>query len=106
MHSIYNLKYSVPKKIPIVFHNESNYGYHFIIKWLAEDFKKQFTCLEKITRISKNREEVTKNISFILQFIDSARFMASSLLNLVDNLSAGIHRIKCKFGGIHRINSV
>ena len=40
MHSISNLKYSVPKKIPIVFHNGSNYDYHFIIKELAEEFKK------------------------------------------------------------------
>ena len=31
-HSKYNLKYSVPKKIPITFHNGSNYDYHFIIK--------------------------------------------------------------------------
>ena len=31
-HSICNLKYSVPKKIPIAFHNGSNYEYHFIIK--------------------------------------------------------------------------
>ena len=36
-HSICNLKYSVPKKIPIVFNNESNYDYHFIIKELAEE---------------------------------------------------------------------
>ena len=43
-HSIYNLKYSVPKKILIVFRNGSNYYYHFIIKELAEEFKKQFTC--------------------------------------------------------------
>ena len=42
-HSICNLKYSVPKKMHIVFHNGSNYDYHFIIKKLAE-FKKQFTC--------------------------------------------------------------
>ena len=46
-HSICNLKYSVPTKIPLVFHNESNYDYHFIIKELAEEFKKQFTCLGK-----------------------------------------------------------
>ena len=39
-HSICNLKYSVPKKIPIVFHKGSNYDYHFIIKDLAEEFKK------------------------------------------------------------------
>ena len=32
--SICNLKYSVPKKVRIVFHNGSNYDYHFIIKEL------------------------------------------------------------------------
>ena len=31
-HSICNLKYSVLKKIPLVFQNWSNYDYHFIIK--------------------------------------------------------------------------
>ena len=35
-HSICNLKYIIPKMIPIVFHNGSNYHYHFIIKELAE----------------------------------------------------------------------
>ena len=39
-HSIYNLIYSVPKKLPIVFHIGSNYDYHFIIIELAEEFKK------------------------------------------------------------------
>ena len=43
-HNIFNLKYSVPKKILIAFHNESNYDYHFIKKELAEEFKKQFIC--------------------------------------------------------------
>ena len=42
--------------------------------------------------------KVTKNISYILQFIDSTRFMTSSLSNLVNYISEGIHRIKCKFG--------
>ena len=41
---------------------------------------------------------MTKNISNILQFIDSARFMASLLSNLVNNLSEGIHKPKCKYG--------
>ena len=31
-HSTRNLKYSASKKISIVFHNGSNYDYHFIIK--------------------------------------------------------------------------
>ena len=34
----------------------------------------------------------------MLQFIDSTRFIASSLSNLVNNLSEGIHNIKCKYG--------
>ena len=63
------------KKIPIVFQNGSNYDYHFIIKELAEEFKKQFTCLAEntekyitftvpiekdIKRIDKNGKEITK----------------------------------------------
>ena len=35
-----NLKYSVPKKVLIAFHNGYNYDYHFIIKELAEEFFK------------------------------------------------------------------
>ena len=31
-----NLKYILPKNIPIDFHNGSNYDYHFIIKGLAD----------------------------------------------------------------------
>ena len=73
--SMSNLKYSVPNKIPIAFHNGSNYDYHFIIKELAEKFVKQFTCLvennekyitftvpieKEVTRIDKNGEKIIK----------------------------------------------
>ena len=44
-HSICDLEYSAPKTIPIFFHNGPNYDYHFIIKELPEEFKKQYTCL-------------------------------------------------------------
>ena len=113
MHSIYNLKYRVPKKIPIAFHNGFNYDYHFIIKEFAEEFEKKITCLgesienyitftvpieKEVTRIDKNGEKIRKIMSDRLQFIDSARFMASSLSILVNNLSEGIHRIKCRYG--------
>ena len=55
--------------------------------------------IEKVvTRIDKNGEEIKKDISYILQFINSAKFMTTSLSNFVNNLSEGIHRIKCKFG--------
>ena len=35
------------KKFLQFFHNRSNCDYHFIINELAEEFKKQFTCLEE-----------------------------------------------------------
>ena len=81
LRSLCNLKCSVPKKISIAFHNGLNYDYHFIIKELAEEFKKPFTCLaentekyitfsipidKKVTRIDKDGEEITKTISHIL----------------------------------------
>ena len=44
-----NLNIVYLKKIPIMFHNGCNYNYHFIIKELAEEFKKQFTCLGENT---------------------------------------------------------
>ena len=37
-------------------------------------------------------------MSYILQFIDNARFMVISSSNLVNNLSEEIHKIKCKCG--------
>ena len=35
---------------------------------------------------------------YVLQLIDSAIFMESSLSNLVNNLSEGLHRVKCTSG--------
>ena len=39
-----------------------------------------------------------RNVSYILQVIDSPRFKADSLSKLVNNLSEENYRIKCKFG--------
>ena len=38
-HSICNLRYKIPKEIPIVTHNRSTHDCHFIIKELAKEFK-------------------------------------------------------------------
>ena len=38
-HSICNLKYSLPGKIPIGFHNESNYDHHFVKKSKQQNLK-------------------------------------------------------------------
>ena len=60
-----------------------------------------FPIKKEIKRICKNRKKTTKTISSIsykIQLIISARYMASSLPNLVDNLAEGIDKIKCKHG--------
>ena len=101
-HSECNLRYKVPKEIPVVFHNGSTYDYHFIIKKLAEEFKGEFECLgentEKYITFSvplKKENDNGKKITYKLKFIDSYRFMSTSLSNLVDNLS-GVYDKECK----------
>ena len=42
-------------------------------------------------------KKFTKTISYKWKFINNARFMASSLSNLVDSLAERIHKIKCKY---------
>ena len=81
------------------------------LKSQQKSFFKKSTCLgkntkkyisfavpieEEVAKVEKNGEEVTEYISYILQFIGSARSMASSLSNLVNNLSEINHKIKCK----------
>ena len=89
----------MPNEISVIFHYGSNYSYHFIIKELANEFEGQFECLAEnimIIKIDKDRNESIVTISYKIKFIDSARFMMSSLSNLVDNLAEGIHKTKCK----------
>ena len=105
-HDICNLRYKIPKEIPVVFHNGSTYDYHFIIKELAEEFEGEFECLGKntekyitfsvpikkvITKKDKNGNDKTTKMSYKIKFIDSYRFMSISLSNLVSNLSEGFH---------------
>ena len=49
---------------------------------------------KKRYKIVKDANEIVVTISYKIRFIDSARFTASSLSNLIDNL--GIHKISCK----------
>ena len=41
-HNICNLRYEVPREVPVVFHNGSTYDYHFIIKELVKEFDGNF----------------------------------------------------------------
>ena len=102
-HNICNLRYKVPKEIPVVFHNGSTYNYHFIIKELVKEFEGNFDCLGENTEkyitfslpLKKEIENKNIEITYKVKFIDSFRFMSSSLSKLVDNLSEGIHNNKC-----------
>ena len=95
VHIICNLRYEIPKEIPIVFHNGSTYDYHFIIKELVKEFDGNFECLGENTEqyitfsvpLKKKIENKNIEITYKIKFIDSYRFMSSSLSKLVDNLS-------------------
>ena len=97
-HNICNLRYKIPKEVPVVFHNGSTYDYHFIIKELVKEFNGNFECLGENTEkyitfsvpIKKKIENKDIEITYKIKFIDSYRFMAMSLSKLVDNLSEGI----------------
>ena len=100
-HNICNLRYKIPKEIPIIFRNGSTYDYHFIIKELVKGFEDNFECLGENTEnyitfsvpIKKRIEN--KDMEITYKIIYSFRFMATSLSKLVDNLIEGIHSDKC-----------
>ena len=50
---------------------------------------------KEITKKDKNGNEKIKKISYKIKFIDSYRFMSTSLSNLVSNLSEGLHNDRC-----------
>ena len=93
-----------------MFHNGPTYGYHFIIKELAEEFEGEFECLgentkkyvtfsvpikKETTKKDKNGNDQTAKISYKIKFVDSCRFMSTSLSNLVSNLSEGLPNDRC-----------
>ena len=94
-HNICNLRYKVPKEIPVVFHNGSTFYYHFIIKELVKEFEGNFDCLGENTEkyitlsvpLKKEIENKNVEITYKIKFIDSFRFMSSSL-SLYNNKGA------------------
>ena len=82
-HNICNLRYKVPKEIPIVFHNGSTYDYHFIIKKLVKEFEGNFESLGENTEkyitfsvpIKKKIENKDLEITYKIKFMDSYSFM-------------------------------
>lgn len=99
-HSNCNLQYKDSRKIPVVFHNLSNYDAHFIVKALAKGFKGNVSVIPRTdehyisftkTVPSAHTKDYARFIKF--RFIDSFRFMASSLDYLSSLIPAGKKKI-------------
>ena len=96
-HNKCNLQYRRPKFIPVMFHNLSGYDSHLFIKNLGVT-EGNINCIpnneEKYISFSKDivvGEYTNKNGKIVavkqqLRFIDSYKFVASSLDKLVENL--------------------
>ena len=105
-HRNCNLRYRISSYIPVIFHNLSGYDAHLFIKELgnktddirviAKNKEDYITCsvnimVDKYT--DKNGHKKDKTIE--LRFINSFRFMASSLDSLMNNLVRRGQKLIC-----------
>ena len=97
-HNMCNLKSGKPLLLPVIFHNLQGYDAHLFIKELAA-LKGDFSCIpsteEKYISFSKEfkfdeyvcrKSGRTRSLKFEIRFIDSFKFLQTSLANLVSNL--------------------
>src|SRR5688572_24293129 len=103
-HNSCNLSYKVPKFFPVLFHNLSNYDAHLFIKKLRGDDNEKINCIpsneERYISFSRevvvdkfiNKENREVEVKRELRFLDSFRFMPSSL----DALSKNLTKEQCK----------
>ena len=67
-HSICTLRYSILKQIIAFFRSWPNYDYNFIIKDVAEELERQFTCLRENTeKCIKFSVSIEKNLKKLLK---------------------------------------
>ena len=96
-HEVCNLKYKVPKFFPVVFHNLSGYDSHLFIKTLGNregdiscipNNEENYISFTKQVIVDKffNKEGKEVKVKRELRFIDSLRFMSSSLDKLSNNM--------------------
>ena len=77
--------------------NDFEGPFKYILK-NREIYKKFSVPIKKeVIKMDKDGNKSVETISYKIEFIDSMRFMATSLSKRVDNLKEGIHTIKCKY---------
>lgn len=101
-HSVCNINYRNPKFVPVFFHNLSGYDAHLFIKQFGDDARsinlipnteEKYISFSKALHFSVNLEP--KYIQ--LRFIDSFRFLSSSLETLAGNLNSNQFTELAKF---------
>ena len=96
-HNKCNLDYKLPKFYPVIFHNLSGYDTHMFIKDLAET-PGEINCIAKteenyisfsktITVDTFVKDDKEIKVKRDIRFLDSFRFMPSSLSELASNLT-------------------
>ena len=103
-HSKCYLLFRKPKHVPVIFHNLSGYDSHLFIKNLGKT-QGQIDCIpnneEKYISFSKSLNDKNKKFKYKNRFIDSFKFMSSSLDKLVNNLEPDqFKNVKEKFSDI------
>ena len=89
-HNKCNLRYQEPQHIPVIFHNLSGYDAHLFIKNLGKT-PGRLNCIRKteenyISFSKKIYDKEQEKEKFEIRFIDSFRFLQSSLEKLTKNL--------------------
>ena len=96
-HNECNLKCRKPRVLPVIFHNLQGYDAHLFIKQLSKipgkldcipSTEEKYISFSKHIKVGEYKSVTGKicEITFEIRFIDSFKFLQTSLANLVSNL--------------------
>ena len=99
-HNKCNLMCKKPKVLPVIFHDLHGYDAHLFIKQLARlegkldcipSTEEKYISFSKTIKVGeyKDYSGLSFDIKFEIRFLDSFKFLQTSLANLVSNLSPG-----------------
>ena len=99
-HNKCNLMCKKPKVLPVIFHNLQGYDAHLFIKQLARlegkldcipSTEEKYISFSKTIKVGEYKDcsGSSFDVNFEIRFLDSFKFLQTSLANLVSNLSPG-----------------